>query len=147
MSRNRPFSGAWSLGGTVDPVSLIVAALMAGASAGVADSAKDAVGGLYEKLKTALAERFSQGDPAGGRTLERYAGNPTGYETPVRDLITETGADQDDSILDVARQLLAAADPDGAQVGKYNVKVIGGNVGAIGDNAAVTQHIGTPTTI
>ena len=125
----------------MDPVTLIVAALVAGASAGVADSAKDAVVGLYGRLTSALAAHFGP-DETGGRTLERHASNPGGYEIPVRDLIVESGAERDPTVLDLARELLAAADPEGTQVGRYNVKVTGGNVGAIGDNATVTQTIG-----
>jgi len=83
-------------------------------------------------------------DEAAGKTLQRHAGNPGGYEIPVRDLVVESGADQDQTILDLAHELLATADPEGAQVGRYNVKVTGGNVGAIGDNATVTQTFGTP---
>jgi hypothetical protein len=127
----------------MDPVTLIVTALVAGVTAGVTDSAKDAVTGLYGRLKTALVARFGQ-DEAAGKTLERHAGNPGGYEAPVRDLIVESGADRDPTILDLAQKLLATADPKGAQVGKYNVKVTGGNVGAVGDNATVTQRFGTP---
>jgi hypothetical protein len=126
----------------VDPVTLIVAALAAGSATGVTDSAKDAVTGLYGRLKSALVNRF--GPDEAGKTLERYAGNPGGYEVPVRDLIVESGADRDQTILDLAHELLASADPEGAQVGKYNIKVSGGNVGAIGDNATVSQIFGTP---
>jgi hypothetical protein len=126
----------------MDPVTLIVAALVAGASAGVTDSVKDAVTGSYGRLKSALVARFDQ-DEAAGRTLERHATNPAGYEVPVRDLIVESGADRDQTIIDLAHELLATADPEGTQVGRYNVKVTGGNVGAIGDNATVTQTFGT----
>ena len=127
----------------MDPVTLIVTALVAGAAAGVTDSAKDAVTGLYGRLRSALVARFGQ-DEAAGKTLERHARNPGGYEVPVRDLLVESGADRDQTILDLAHELLATADPEGAQVGKYNVKITGGNVGAIGDNATVTQTFGTP---
>ena len=125
----------------MDPVTLIVAALVAGASAGVTDSAKDAVAGLYGRLTSALVARFGQ-DETAGRTLQRHAANPGGYEVAVRDLIVESGAEQDPRVLDLARELLATADPEGIRVGRYNVTVTGGTVGAIGDNATVTQTIG-----
>jgi nucleoside-triphosphatase THEP1 len=63
---------------------------------------------------------------------------------PLRDAIEETGAADDTSIVDLARELLAAADPQGAQVGKYNVHVKDSQGTVIGDNAQVTQTFGTP---
>jgi hypothetical protein len=130
----------------MDPVSLIVTALATGVSAGVSDSAKDVVSRTYGRLKAALAERFVD-DPVAGVTLERHASNPEGYEVPMRDIVTESGAAHDPVLVELARELLAAADPIGAQVGRYNVHVTGGVVGAIGDDVSVTQTFGqSPTT-
>jgi hypothetical protein len=129
----------------MDPVSLILTALTAGAAAvgtgvtsGVKDATKDAVVDLYGRLKAALVARFGD-DIVASKSLERYTGNPDGYESPLRDSLMETGAAEDVTIVDLARQLLAAADPDGAQVGRYNVKVTGSQGVVIGDNAHVTQ--------
>jgi hypothetical protein len=129
----------------MDPVSLIVTALAMGVSTGVGEAAKDAVSRAYGRLKDALAERFGD-DPAAEKTLERHASNPDGYEVPMRDVVTEFGAANDPVIVELARDLLAAADPAGAQVGKYNVQITSGAVGAIGDNATVTQTFGHPPT-
>jgi hypothetical protein len=88
-------------------------------------------------LKTVVAERLAA-DPSAGMTLERHAGNPAGYEEPLRDAPEETGA-ADDTIVDLARELLSAADPQGAQVSKYvskyNVHVKNSQGTVIGDNA------------
>jgi hypothetical protein len=129
----------------MDPVSVIVTALATGVSAGVSDSAKDVVSRVYGRLKAALVERFGD-DPVAGTTLERHASNPDGYEVPMRDVVAESGAADDAVIVELARELLSAADPAGAQVGKYNVQVSGGVVGAVGDGATVTQTFGQPPT-
>jgi len=125
----------------VDPVSLIVAALVAGAAAGagegVKETAKDVVVSLYGRLKAAVVGRAA-GDPAAEKMLERHAGNPQGYEIPVQDLVTESGASSDEQIVALARQLLEAADPAGAQVGRYNVKIEQGQGVQVGDHN--TQH-------
>src|SRR4051794_14199626 len=120
----------------MDPVTLLLAALAAGASTGASDAAKDAVVGLYGQLKAALTDRFG-GDPGAKKTLERHAGNPAGYEAPLRDLIVESGARDDATIVNLARELLATTDPAGAQVGKYNVQIAGGQGTVIGDGAHV----------
>jgi hypothetical protein len=122
----------------VDPVSIIVAALAAGAAAGVGDAAKDVVSSLYGRLKTALIGKAAN-DPGAGTTLERQARDPEGSEAAVRDLVVESGAHEDEAIVALAEQLLKAADPSGAQVGKYNVQITGSKGVVIGDNANVTQ--------
>ena len=121
----------------VDPVSLIVAALVAGAAAGD----QDAVVSLYGRLKAALTGRAVD-DPSAGKVLERHAGNPGGYEVPVRDLIEETGAARDEGILVLARQLLEAQDPAGARVGRYVVDVTGSQGVQVGENNRQTNYFG-----
>jgi hypothetical protein len=111
----------------MDPVSLIVAALAAGAgaagtgaAAGVADAAKDAVRALYEQLKGAISRKAEQ-VPGAEPTLERHASDPSGYEAPVRDLVKDSGAAQDERIVALAEQLLAAVEAAGAGSTAYTV--------------------------
>lgn len=126
----------------MDPVTLIVAALTAGVSAGISDSAKEAVHNTYKRLRAALGTRFG-GDPVANQMLERHAKNPGGYDAAMRDVVEESGVGGDADIVGLARELLSAADPAGAQVGKYNVHIASGQVGAIGDHATVNQTFGT----
>src|SRR3954451_2136110 len=85
----------------MDPVSLIVAALAAGAGAvgagaaeGLTEAVKDAVADLYGRVKAAISGRAAS-IPGADRTLERHASDPAGYESPLRDLLEDSAADQD----------------------------------------------------
>jgi hypothetical protein len=113
----------------VDPVTLIVSALSAGAVAaaggaleGLGEAAKDAVTDLYQRLRTAIAGRAQESDPSVDKTLDRHAKDPEGYEVPVRDIVTESGADHDAAIIALAEQLLAAVQSAGGRVGGVHME-------------------------
>jgi hypothetical protein len=112
----------------MEPVSLVLAALTAGAAAagagasdGLTTVAKDAVGGLYARLKAAIVGKAGAEEPGAAKALDRHAGDPRGYEAPVRDLVVEAGADRDDAILELARELLRHAEPEKFADGVYTV--------------------------
>lgn len=99
-------------GVAVDPITLILTALAMGAAAagkgateGLTDAAKDAVTGLYGRLKTALVGKAGGAEGADW-ALQGHEKNPAGYEAPVRDLVTNSGADRDADILALAQELL-----------------------------------------
>ena len=127
----------------MDPVTVVVSALASGVAAGTRDAGKDLVASVYARLKAALSARLSA-DSGADKMLERHAVDPVGYLVPIRDMIAESGVAQDPVILALARELLAVADPEGAQVGKYNVRVTGGHGTVIGDNAQVNQSFTRP---
>jgi len=68
-------------------------------------------------------------------TLVEHETDPETYDKPLRKLLQESGADQDQQLLEMAKQLLAEADPTGAIRSKYVVN--NANQSAIGDNATV----------
>ncbi|HZN76794.1 MAG TPA: hypothetical protein VFC00_34645 [Micromonosporaceae bacterium] len=129
----------------MDPISMIVAALVAGAAAGAGEGARDTVRAsvvsLYRRLKAALVARAGD-DQAAGKALERHATNPQGYEAPVRDLVVESSAADDARIVALARELLAAADPAGAQTGKYVVRVTSSQGVQVGKHNTQTNTFG-----
>ena len=114
----------------VDPVTLILAALAAGASAGVSKAASSAVSDAYAGLKSLIKERFA-GNTKAEETLSDHDAHPDVYEKPLAMQIEATGADKDEGILRAAEELLKAADSAGVKT-KYNVTVHG-NVSIIGD--------------
>ena len=122
----------------MDPLSLIVAALVAGASAAMKDSAGDAVKTAYAGLKSLLKRKFG-GNAFAESVLDKHEENPATWAEPLRDQLVEAGAPDDEQIVAAAAALLERADPHGAQVGKYNVQISGGQGTVIGDNANVTQ--------
>jgi hypothetical protein len=125
----------------MDPVTLIVAALAAGASKGLTDAASGAVGDLYDKLKAAIASKFAKSAKAEA-ALSDYEDDPDTYEKPLQKHLKETGAVSDEQILALAKSLLEQSDPQGAKVGKYIVDVRGAHAVQIGDHG--TQHVGSP---
>jgi hypothetical protein len=121
----------------MDPVTLIVAALVAGVSSGVGDVAASGVRDAYEGLKGLLVRRFASDEQASA-TLEEHVADPEAHEKSLAEEIRAVGADRDAEILAAAEDVLRRADAAGAKT-KYNVTVTGGKVGVIGDHA----HIGT----
>jgi hypothetical protein len=123
----------------MDPISLILAALVAGASAGLKDTASDAIKDGYAALK-ALVLRRVKDEPNAAVQVEAVERAPDADPTELRERLQATGADADEDLLRAARELLERIDPDGARTGKYNVTVTGGKVGVIGDHANVTMN-------
>jgi hypothetical protein len=107
----------------VDPISLIVAALAAGAAGGLKDAAGEAVKDGYNELRGLLQRRFG-GKPDAEIALEKHAEKPEVWEAPLRDALAETGADRDEELIAAARKLLEAA---GQSPGRdtFNVNVSG----------------------
>jgi hypothetical protein len=116
----------------MEPVSFIVGALTAGASAGLGDAAKSAVDDVYQRLKQALASRFT--DPRSDEmVLAKYEGDPATWSIPMADAVARSGAGADTAVLHLARQLMSLVDPGGAELGKYDVTIVGGRNIQIGD--------------
>lgn len=123
----------------MDPISLIVAALVSGITAGAKDTASEMIGDGYKKLKSVLG-RYLASDKAQA-TLVEHAEDPETYDKPLRKLLKESGADRDPELLEIATKLLAEADPTGAIRSKYTIAHA--EQCAIGDGATV--NIGVPT--
>jgi hypothetical protein len=101
----------------VEPLTLILGALAAGAVAGVQESAGQAVKDAYAALKNLLRRRLS-GNEAGEVALTRYEQQPDTWEQPLRSELSASGADQDDEVVAAAQVLLdlVRADPVGAKI-------------------------------
>ncbi len=77
--------------------------------------------------------------------LEQHEANPKAWKAPLRSELIQTGADQDEQVIDLAAKLLTQLDPEGVQSGKYRLQLIGSVQGAvIGDHAQVIQTFGRP---
>jgi hypothetical protein len=124
----------------MDPITLILSALAAGAIAGAKDTAADAVRDAYGALK-GLVRRRLEGDTAREVALEKHEEDPEVWKEPLKKALTEAGADRDEEILELARTLLEQIPPDSA-AGKYVTNVYGGEIGALvqGDHATVTVN-------
>ncbi|MFC0036800.1 hypothetical protein [Actinomadura rayongensis] len=126
----------------MDPVTIIVAALTAGATAGLKDTAASAVTDSYARLKDLVGARLS-----GGRTgevaLAEHESDPDTWSAPLAKALLESGADADPAVLEAARHLLALVGEDAAPGAKYNVDVSRARVVYVGDHGY--QDIRLPT--
>jgi len=104
----------------MEPSSLIIAALVAGAAKAASDLAPDA----YKSLKALIKRKFA-GEPKAEMVLEEHESDPNTYEAPLKKKLAEVGADKDEEIIKVAQELLKQVNPEDSAAGKYNVEFQG----------------------
>jgi len=119
----------------MDPITLIVTALAAGAALGVKDSASSAVKDAYSALK-GLARRKLAARRDGELVLERHEEAPDTWKAPLAEELKAVGADGDEALLEAARRLMDLADEAGARAGKYSVVVHNAQNVQVGDGNA-----------
>jgi hypothetical protein len=124
--------------GVMDPISLIVTALVAGATTASSTAANQAIQDVYGRLKSLILRRFG-GDPERRRVLEDFQKDPLGATDALERTLVESGLQHDVQALQSAYILLQHRDPEGAARGTYTVRV-GGNAQGIvvGDRNRVT---------
>jgi hypothetical protein len=118
----------------MDPVTLIVTALAAGAALGVKDAASSAVKDAYGALKALVKKRLA-GRPDGELVLARHEQAPGTWQTPLEAELTAAGAGSDAELVAAAKTLMDLADAAGARAGKYTVDARGSQGVQIGDRA------------
>ncbi len=125
----------------MEPVSLILGALAAGATAVVQETATQAVKDAYADLTALVKQRFSE-KPKAEAVLADYVQDPETWEKPLQKSLVEVGADKDEEVVRQAQQVIKLVNPQQASQGKYNVQ-IGEAKGVItGDNASQTNTFG-----
>lgn len=125
----------------MDPVSLILAALAAGATAAAQDTAEKTVKDAYTGLKALVKKRFEK-KPHAEVALTEYEEDADTWEKPLQKSLIETGTDQDEAVIRQAEQVLKLVHPQQASQGKYNVQIGDGRGIVIGDHARITQTFG-----
>ena len=113
----------------MDPITLIVTALAAGAALGVQDTASAMVRDAYASLK-ALVRRRLGGDPGTELVLTRHEQAPETWQAPLKAELARTGADEDADLIAAAKALLDLV----GEAGKYTVDVRGAQGVQIGDH-------------
>jgi hypothetical protein len=121
----------------MDPVTLIVTALAAGAALGLKDTASAAVKDAYGSLKALVARRLA-GRHDGELVLARHEEAPQAWEGPLVAELTAAGAADDAGLVTAAQTLMSLVDETGSRAGKYTVQVQGAQGVQIGDHN--TQH-------
>jgi hypothetical protein len=129
----------------VDPVSLIVAALAAGAVAGAQDTATEAVRDAYTGLKDLVRRRLS-GRKSSEAALVQHEQSPEHAGGTLEAELVAVGAGDDAAILEGARRLMALLDPAGFRAGKYDVDLRGAQGVQVGDYNTQINTFGAPPT-
>jgi tetratricopeptide (TPR) repeat protein len=125
--------------GEMDPVSLILVALVTGAATGPGEKPA-AVADAYRRLRDVLRRRLA-GRPAAEDAVERYAADPGRWKGNLEVHLKQAGADQDPAVVDAASQVLRLADPAGAGAGKYTVHLAGAPGVQAGDSNTQTHYL------
>lgn len=121
----------------MEPITLILTALAAGAGLGLKDTASSAVTDAYNGLK-ALVRRKLADRPRGELVLAGHEEAPEVWDKPLAGELTAAGAAQDQDLVSAAQALMALVDAAGSAAGKYQVVVHGSQGVQIGDHN--TQH-------
>ncbi|BAY09798.1 hypothetical protein [Calothrix sp. NIES-2098] len=119
----------------MEPISMIIAALGAGAIAAAKDTAGTAVKDAYLGLKTLIKKKL-EGDVLGQAMVDAKPEEIKQAEGLLKDKITKSGADQDREIINVAQDLLEKIkeQPEGQQIinqtqtNTMSGNTVGGNV-------------------
>ena len=129
----------------MEPVTLIISALVAGAAAAGKDVGKQAVKDAYNGLKSIIKKWFSKKENADGElALEKHEHDPETWEKPLKKSLSETGAAKASEIFDAVKALKQALEstPEGQRVlSKYSLNIKDSEIGIIGDNAKVEGGI------
>ena len=123
----------------MEPISLIMTALVAGATAAAKPMAETAVKDTYEGLKT-LIKRKLEGDTIGKGLVDAEPEKIKKGEELFKDSIKNAGADEDEEIIKLAQKLLKQAKPDESATGKFNVEFKGEVKGMVMGDRNVQQN-------
>ena len=100
----------------MEPVSLIVGALAAGALAGTQDAASSSVKDAYIKLKALIHDRL-EGRPAAQTALAEHEREPEAWGPALEHELTKAGVDADPLLVAQARALIAEVKPNAYSTG------------------------------
>jgi hypothetical protein len=121
----------------MDPITLIVAALVAGATTGVLDTVKDGakagIAAAYAKVRGLVQKRVA-GNPGAELALAEYEADPANWTTPLTAKLKQVGAADDADLVAAAKALMELVDQAGARAGKYNVTIKGSKGVQVGDS-------------
>ncbi len=127
----------------MEPLSLIIKALVTGAAKAAGDAAPDA----YNGLKALIKRKFAK-EPKAEMILSEHQIDPETYEAPLKKKLAEFEVDQDEAIISAAKELLKQLESQELTAGKsQEVKQTGDVRQTAGDNAKQIGQIGSANTI
>jgi hypothetical protein len=128
----------------MEPITLILTALAAGASAGtldeLKDEAKEKVKAAFARLHDLLSKRFrAAGTPNAEAVLAEYVADPESYQVPLAKKLDAADAGGDEALIAAAKMVLELLQQQGARSGKYSVTVNDSKGVMIGDGNTQTN--------
>lgn len=125
----------------MDPVTLIVTALAAGAASALQDDAKGAVATALRRLR-GLAKKQLAGRANGEFVLAQHEQTPGIYQKPLEHELTEADAADNAELVSAAEELMRLIDARGTAAGKYNVTVQDSAGVQVGDHNSQVNNFG-----
>jgi hypothetical protein len=122
----------------MDPITLIVAALAAGAASALQDGASATVKDAYTRLTALVKNRFAH-RPKGELVLAEHEVAPQTWEAPLVAELSAAGAEGDADLVAAAQALMSLVDEAGARSGKYVVAVHNSQGVQVGDHNTQTN--------
>ncbi|MFF5969942.1 hypothetical protein ACFY7C_00285 [Streptomyces sp. NPDC012769] len=121
-------------------VEVIVAALAAGAAAGVTDTVSDAVRQSYTSLRELVRRRLEVRGDAAVQVLDAEEVEPDVWQAQLGEHLVTAGVDRDEQILRAAELLLAQVEAQGGPASKYAVDAREAKGVQTGDHNTQTNH-------
>jgi hypothetical protein len=116
----------------MDPITLIVTALGAGAASVTSDVASSAVQDAYATLKALLRQRFA-GRSEAELVLSKHESAPATWQALLAAELGQVGADRDADLVTAAQALMSLVDKAGTSAGRYTVEVRDASGVQVGD--------------
>lgn len=129
----------------MDPISVIVTALAAGAGAGVKDTVSQTVQDAYGGLRELVRRRVS-GRPGADTVPLQPETAPQGWQESLSAELAAVDAGSDQEIVAAAQRVLALVDQAGTQAGKYRVDAQGAQGVQVGDHNTQSNTFTSPPT-
>ena len=121
---------------------IIIAALIAGATAAAKDTAGQAVKDAYQSLKALIKKKF-ESDAFGQGMVDGKPEEIKQVESLLKEKIAKAGIDKDAEIIKAAEEVMKKEDPEGFQEGKYNTNItVQGDVFGVAGTNQGTVNIG-----
>jgi hypothetical protein len=129
----------------MDPISMIVGALAAGATSGLRDTATGAVKDAYEGLRDLVKRRLA-GRGVAETALAEHEKAPQVWAAPLSVELAAVGADTDAQIIAAAQLVMALMDEASSRSGMYRVDLAGAQGVQVGNRNTQTNTFTIPPT-
>lgn len=125
----------------MDPISLVVAALVAGLTAGVTNTAKTAVMDMYQAFKARLMPKVESNEDAQSAlvALEKKP-DSEGRQLALKEELSNLQVEKDSELVLLAQTFLEQVDQKGAEAGKNVITLQNAQGIVIGDRNTVRQN-------